>query len=58
MAASLAAKIESVLGISPTLIQGSGGIFDIVADGNLIFSKYETGRFPEFTEVIDLLRSR
>lgn len=55
MAAGLAAEIESVLGISSTLIQGSSGIFDVVADGDLIFSKHEVGRFPEVEEIIEIL---
>jgi len=31
------------------------GIFDVVADGHLIYSKYETGRFPEPNEVTTIL---
>jgi hypothetical protein len=30
----------------------------VVVDGELIFSKHETGRFPEDQEVLDALRSR
>ena len=37
------------------LIGGSGGVFDVRADGRLIFSKKETGRFPESGEVSSLL---
>jgi len=33
------------------LIGGSGGIFDVRVDGRLIFSKKETGRFPENGEI-------
>ncbi len=41
-----------------TLTKGSGGVFDVVVDGTLVFSKRETGRFPEPGELTDLLRAR
>jgi selT/selW/selH-like putative selenoprotein len=34
---------------------GATGQFDVFADGELIFSKREAGRFPEEREVIALL---
>lgn len=37
------------------LTKGSGGVFDVVADGKLVFSKRDTGRFPEPGEVARLL---
>ena len=48
----MAAAIEDELDIVPKLIKGGGGIFDVKADGRLIYSKHETGRFPEDQEVI------
>jgi selenoprotein W-related protein len=33
------------------LIPGSGGIFEIELNGGLIFSKEETGRFPQDNEI-------
>jgi selT/selW/selH-like putative selenoprotein len=44
------------LGIEAELIRGGGGVFDVVADGDLVFSKYEVGRFPNKKEVLDKLR--
>jgi selT/selW/selH-like putative selenoprotein len=41
--------------VQPELIAGGGGIFDVKADGKLIFSKHETGRFPEHDEVLTAL---
>lgn len=38
------------------LIKGSGGIFDVRVDGRLVYSKFETERFPEPGEVVTLLR--
>jgi len=41
------------------LIKGDRGIFDVRANGALIYSKKECGdRFPTHAEVITLLRSR
>ncbi len=37
------------------LVKGSGGIFDVVADGKMVFSKHETGRFPEPDEIVAML---
>ena len=34
---------------------GSGGVFEVTANGRLIFSKQEQGRFPDDAEVLDLL---
>jgi predicted Rdx family selenoprotein len=40
------------------LIDGAGGIFDVVADGTLIFSKFAAGRFPEESEILTKLAPR
>ena len=37
------------------MIAGRGGQFDVVADGELVFSKHREGRFPEHAEVLGLL---
>lgn len=39
------------------LVEGSNGVFDVVADGKLIFSKHQTGRFPEAEEILGALRA-
>ena len=54
----MAAAIKSEFGIDPTLIEGGGGIFDVKADGDMIFCKKEVGRFPEDSEVLEPLRGR
>ena len=38
-----------------TLIEGSGGVFTVVVDGKLIYSKKETGRFPNEGEITELI---
>ena len=49
----MAAEIKKARGIDATLIKGSGGNFDVVLDGKLIFSKKQVGRFPDLAEVLD-----
>ena len=48
----MAAEIKKSRGIDATLIKGSGGQFEVVLDGQLIFSKKQTGRFPDASEVL------
>ncbi|MSR79471.1 MAG: SelT/SelW/SelH family protein [Gemmataceae bacterium] len=31
---------------------GSGGVFDVVIDGNKVFSKFDAGRFPSNSEIL------
>jgi predicted Rdx family selenoprotein len=52
---SLAAELEAS-GHRATAIPGGGGQFDVLADGELVFSKRGAGRFPEDGEVLRLLR--
>lgn len=40
-------------GIETKLIKGSGGVFEVVLDGRSIFSKKQSGRFPDNAEVLD-----
>jgi selT/selW/selH-like putative selenoprotein len=42
-------------GIESTDIPGEKGQFDVLRDGELVYSKHETGRFPEHDEVAELL---
>lgn len=39
-----------------TLRQGTGGIYNIYINDTLIFSRKEEGRFPEITELKQLVR--
>ena len=34
------------------LIRGDNGIFDVVVDGALLFSKHAEGRFPDEDEIL------
>ena len=51
-AASLAEVIKKKTGITPELIASGGGVFEVCKDGELIFSKQKTGRFPEHEEIL------
>ena len=52
----MAATIEREIGVQPELIKGDNGVFDVVVDGDLVYSKDQTGRFPEDEEVLVKLR--
>ena len=38
---------------SLTLVTGSKGVFDVVVDGEILYSKHETGRHAEPAEVLE-----
>ncbi|MCG8590980.1 MAG: Rdx family protein [Proteobacteria bacterium] len=50
------AEIKAAVGVTPELIRGDNGVFDVVADGRLVYSKDETGRFPDPGEVLNALQ--
>lgn len=37
---------------------GDRGIFDVSVDGDVVFSKHDTGRFPNEGEVEELVEAR
>ena len=43
-------------GSEVTLIEGSGGAFEITRDDELVFSKKSINRFPEDSEVENMLK--
>ena len=51
----MAAEIFEEFGVQPKLVEGVRGVFDIVADGDLIFSKDRLGRFPDSGEIVRAL---
>jgi len=38
------------------MVSGSNGIYDVVVDDRIIFSKHKENRFPENAEILDLLK--
>lgn len=43
--------------MDPALAKGSNGVFDLAADGKLLFSKHRDGRFPTPAEVLEKLKT-
>ena len=41
-----------------TLITGSKGVFDVIVDGDVLYSKKSTGRHAEPGEVLQLFRDQ
>ena len=41
-----------------TLKPGTGGVFEVWANDNLVWSRKAEGRFPEITELKQLVRDR
>jgi selenoprotein W-related protein len=40
------------------LVPGTGGVFEVYLDGELLFSREREGRFPESKELKQLIRDR
>jgi selenoprotein W-related protein len=40
------------------LVTGTGGVFDVHVDGELVFEKKMLGRYPDPEDVMPLLRER
>ena len=56
-AVSLADKINSDLAdANVEIVEGSGGVFEVTFDGKLIYSKKETGEFPEEQDILNILK--
>lgn len=56
MASSLQAAIKNEFGTTADLEQGHGGVFDVVIDGTLVYSKDQTYRFPTNDEIFAKVR--
>ena len=56
-ASSLEAELKSKFpGVETKLISSGGGVYEIILDGELIFSKKTLGRFPDDGEVVTLIK--
>jgi len=47
----LQAAIKDKYGITATLVEGAGGIFEVFIDGTTVYSNQTTYRFPENEEI-------
>ncbi|MBH81548.1 MAG: hypothetical protein CMQ49_13660 [Gammaproteobacteria bacterium] len=54
----MAAKFAQAFSTDARLIPGGGGIFDVEVDGQLVYSKYQTGEFPDEAELVAELSNR
>ena len=57
-AASLAEKIKNQLSLETNIIRGSGGVFEITLNGQLLYSKKATGEFPSDAQAIELIKAK
>ena len=46
------------MGGKVTLVASSGGVFEVTAGGELLYSKRKTGVFPDEAALLTLLRER
>jgi predicted Rdx family selenoprotein len=44
-------------GIPAEDIPGENGQFDVIRDGEIVFSKHDAGRFPEHDEILAALQA-
>ena len=54
-AVSLAALLKKHCGNDLELIPSTGGVFEVVVDGVLVYSKKETGEFPDEQQLVQQL---
>ena len=57
MAQELLTTFEDELG-GVTLVPGTGGVFEVRANGEVLWSRKAEGRFPELKEIKQRLRDR
>lgn len=57
MAQELLVTFEQEIG-EMALVPGTGGIFEVRADGELVWSRKDEGRFPELKELKQRVRDR
>ncbi|NNM27122.1 MAG: hypothetical protein HKO59_14255 [Phycisphaerales bacterium] len=53
----MAATLKKHFDVDSELIKGEKGIFDVAVDGDVIFSKHHTGRFPTDEEIVSILEA-
>jgi selT/selW/selH-like putative selenoprotein len=50
--------LDREFGTLTRLIKGANGVFEVIVDGDLVFSKRSLGRFPDDGEVAESIRGR
>ena len=54
----MAAELKQNFHAEAELLPGGNGIFDVLVDGDLIYSKYQTGSFPAAEEISGIIREK
>jgi selenoprotein W-related protein len=49
--------MENALGAAVEMIPSGGGVFEVVVDGKLVYSKKATGEFPDEALLLENLKS-
>jgi predicted Rdx family selenoprotein len=52
----LAAIIRSAFGHDAEVVAGGNGVFNVMAENELVYSKHTEGRFPTEAEIVQKLR--
>ncbi|MBC8257768.1 MAG: hypothetical protein H8E38_02025 [SAR324 cluster bacterium] len=52
----MAAELKESFGVDPELLSGERGDFEVLVDGNTVFSKKALARFPDTGEVTRIIR--
>ena len=53
----MAARMKETLSVDAVLVPGGNGVFDVVVDGRLVYSKHETGQFPDEDSLVKAIAS-
>ncbi|UCH43829.1 MAG: Rdx family protein [Dehalococcoidales bacterium] len=48
--------MQKAFEVKANLVPGGGGIFDVIVDDVKVYSKHDTGRFPEPGEVVSKIK--
>ena len=51
------AAIKNRYGITATLKEGAGGVFDVSIDGKTVYSNQTTNRFPSNEEIFEQIEA-
>jgi len=52
----LADQLKEAFDVEAKMISSKGGCFEVVVNGELVFSKLKEDRFPEKDEVVGLMK--
>ena len=54
----MGAELKESLGVDAALIPGSGGVFEVRLDGEVVYSRAQTGRFPREGELTKIIKKQ